>query len=60
MTKERIDEYLKRVEEAMENNMDEQDFFDDLAEAGFTLKEFEGTPFYEMVKEYTKTHAWEK
>lgn len=54
-----VDEYLRSfIEESVEEGMEEHDIFYELGKIGFTLKDFEGTDYYEMAKEITKNTAW--
>lgn len=46
-------------EHCNEDDIDEYDAFLQLGENGLTLNDFEGTEFYEMAKEFSKTHDWE-
>lgn len=45
---------------AEENNKSEYDVFLTLGENGMTLKDFEGTRFYNYAKQFTETHSWEQ
>ena len=54
---ETLDEY---IQVKTEEDFDEYDLFLELGEIGFQLKNFEGTTYYDMAAEYTKTHDWEE
>ena len=52
---EELRAFFKHCEE---NGIIEYDAFLQLGENGLTLKDFEGTEFYEGAREFSKTHSW--
>lgn len=46
-------------EHCNEDGIEEYDAFLQLGKNGLTLKDFEGTEFYQMAKDFSKDHDWE-
>ena len=45
-------------EHCRQDGIEEYDAFLQLGENGLTMEDFQGTSYYEMAAEFSKTHAW--